>query len=570
VATNSNLKVYHKDSNSEFASLLSKELEHSLKDNSIVNGIVEKIENSYVHIFIKGAKSSGSVEVSEIPHAELENLKVGSEIRCYIERLEDKAGNIILSIEKARRAESWKKIVEAFEKQEIVSGVIKNVVRGGFSVEHAGIVGFMPSSQLDTKPVKDVKHLIGKPLEMKIIKINSERLNLILSRRAILEEESNKQKDEVIKKYNVGDVISCKVKSCVSYGIFCSFEGIDALCHATELSWLKINNISDLFTVGETISAKIIEIDESNKRFSLSVRQLLPNPFETINKDYKVGEVYDGKIVKIMDFGVFCELKTGLVGLCHSSQIKWGAKNINPNSLFKVGEVIKVKLISVDAEKKKIELSHKDTLPNPLDDFLKTHPVGSIVKGKIVSKVEFGLFVNTGESDLDIFVHYRQCSYRNQTATVLNDFKKGDEVEVMITDTRDDKINGSISATTKNPFDFFKDKKVGDVITVRVKSIDKSLVKVDCGEQRYEAVIRKSELALEKADQRTERFSEGDHLDAKIIELDLEKLRVKLSVKALEQDQHDDALKKFGSTSSGQSLAGILGEALDKKDNKKD
>ena len=303
------------------------------------------------------------------------------------------------------------------------------------------------------------------------------------------------------------------------------------------------------------------------KRLAQTLRRLDQHPLH-VDK-FQVGNEYEVKIVKLTEFGAFAEMEQGIVGLIHTSEIKHMQKNVNPKSVFKVGDTVKVKLKEVDTEKRKIGLSYKDCTPNPIDEFMTKHPVGSTVEAKVVTKKDFGIFCNTGESDIDIFVHYKQLDYA-ESSKALENFNKGDSVKIKIIDIKDDKVNGSIRALQKDPFSFFEDKKVGDVVSTRVVEVQDNGLKVDVGPDRYQTIIRKSELALEKSDQRPNRFSSGDTIDSAILEIDLEKRRVKLSVKKLEQQQADEAIEKYGSTSSGQSLAGILGEALEKKDQKKD
>ena len=428
------LKVYNEDTNSEFAKLITENLDNIiLKDNSIVNGTVEKVDDKYVHVFIKGAKSSGIVDINEIPHAELDTLDVGKEIEVFLERTEDKNGNIVLSIEKARRAKSWKKIEEAFEKQEKVSGIIKNTVKGGVVVEIFGVFAFCPNSQVADKPIKNMNEYMNKPMEFQIIKIDNVRMNVIASRRQVIEQEKNKNKEKVIKNYKVGDIVEGTIKAVQSYGCFVSIESLDCLLHSSEVSHLKITNLNDMFTVGETVKVKILEIDNENMRMSLSVKAMLPDPFETIKDKFQVGNEYEVKIVKLTEFGAFAEMEQGIVGLIHTSEIKHMQKNVNPKSVFKVGDTVKVKLKEVDTEKRKIGLSYKDCTPNPIDEFMTKHPVGSTVEAKVVTKKDFGIFCNTGESDIDIFVHYKQLDYA-ESSKALENFNKGDSVKIKIID----------------------------------------------------------------------------------------------------------------------------------------
>ena len=563
-----NLKVYTQDTDSEFAKLISENLENIiLKDNSIVTGTVEKVDDKYVHVFIKGAKSSGLVDINEIPHAELDSLDEGKQIEVFLERTEDRNGNIVLSIEKARRAKSWKKIEQAFDKQEKVSGIIKNTVKGGVVVEIFGVFAFCPNSQVADKPIKNMNEYMNKPMEFQIIKIDNVRMNVIASRRQVIEQEKNKNKEKVIKNYKVGEIVEGTIKAVQSYGCFVSIESLDCLLHSSEVSHLKISNLNDMFTVGEKIKVKILEIDNENMRMSLSVKAMIPDPFETIKDKFKVGIEYEVKIVKLTDFGAFAEMQEGVVGLIHSSEIKHMQKNINPKSVFKVGDIVKVKLKEVDIEKRKISLSYKDCTPNPIDEFISKYPVNTTVDAKVVTKKDFGIFCNTGDSDIDIFVHYKQLDYI-ESSKALDNFNKGDSVKIKIIDIKDEKVNGSIRALKKDPFTFFDGKKIGDIVSTRVVEVQDNGLKVDVGPDRYQVTLRKSELAIEKSDQRPNRFSAGDSIDASILEIDHQKRKVKLSVKKLEQQQADEAIRRFGSTSSGASLGNILGEALkkDKKD----
>jgi small subunit ribosomal protein S1 len=561
------LKVYN-NNNAEFEALLNKDLsQRSVKENTIVKGRVEKIEEKFITIDVKG-KSSGMIDKTELSREELENLKVGAELEVYVERVENKVGDIVLSVEKARRAKSWEKIENAFSKKEKVSGLVKNSVKGGFIVEIFGIFTFCPSSQLSDRPIKSPSEFFNKPLEFYIIKIDNVRMNVISSRRAILEEVKNQNKDEVISKYKVGDKVEGKVKAITSYGLFVSIENLDCLLHSSEVSHLKITNLNEMFNVGDSVKVQIIEIDNEAKRISLSIKAMLPDPFVTIGEKYQVGSDYEVKITKLSDFGAFAELDEGVVGLIHSSEMKHMQKNVNPKSIFKIGDVAKVRLKEVDTEKRKISFSYKDTQPNPMSEFLAKYPVGTIVDAKLVNKQDFGLFLNTGDSDIDIFVHYKQISFA-ETSKDLDDYNKGDTVKVKIIDIKDDKVNGSIRALKKDPFNFFENKKVKDIISVRVAEILDNAIKVNVGEERFQTIIKKADIALEKADQRPNRFAAGDTLDAMIVELSNSDRKVKLSIKELEKQQQAEAVEKYGSATSGSSLADILGTALKKKEEDK-
>jgi len=560
------LKVYN-ESNAELEALLNDDLsQRTVQENTIIKGRVEKIEDKFITIDVKG-KSSGMIDKSELSREELDNLAVGGELEVYVERVENKVGDIVLSVEKARRAKAWKKIEDAFTNKEKVSGLVKNSVKGGFIVEIFGIFTFCPSSQLSDRPIKSPSEFINKPLEFYIIKIDNVRMNVISSRRAILEEVKNQNKDQVISKYKLNDIVEGNVKAITSYGLFVSIENLDCLLHSSEVSHLKISNLNEMFNVGDTVKVQIIEIDLETKRISLSIKAMLPDPFITIGEKYQVGSDYDVKITKLSDFGAFAEIDEGVVGLIHSSEMKHMQKNVNPKSMFKVGDVAKVRLKEVDTEKRKISFSYKDTQPNPMESFLSKYPVGTIADTKVVNKQDFGLFLNTGDNDIDIFVHYKQISFA-ETSKDLDDYNKGDEVKVKIIDIKDDKINGSIRALKKDPFNFFDDKKEGDVLTVRVAEVLDNAIKVNVGEERFQTIIKKADIALDKADQRPNRFAPGDSLDAMIVDLNLIQRKVKLSIKELEKQQEKEAVEKYGSATSGSSLADILGTALKKKEDK--
>ena len=560
------LKVYN-ESNAELEALLNDDLsQRTVQENTIIKGRVEKIEDKFITIDVKG-KSSGMIDKSELSREELDNLAVDGELEVYVERVENKVGDIVLSVEKARRAKSWKKIEDAFTDKEKVSGLVKNSVKGGFIVEIFGIFTFCPSSQLSDRPIKSPSEFINKPLEFYIIKIDNVRMNVISSRRAILEEVKNQNKDQVISKYKLNDIVEGNVKAITSYGLFVSIENLDCLLHSSEVSHLKISNLNEMFSVGDTVKVQIIDIDLETKRISLSIKAMLPDPFITIGEKYQVGSDYDVKITKLSDFGAFAEIDEGVVGLIHSSEMKHMQKNVNPKSMFKVGDVAKVRLKEVDTEKRKISFSYKDTQPNPMESFLSKYPVGTIADTKVVNKQDFGLFLNTGDNDIDIFVHYKQISFA-ETSKDLDDYNKGDEVKVKIIDIKDDKINGSIRALKKDPFNFFDDKKVGDVLTVRVAEVLDNAIKVNVGEERFQTIIKKADIALDKADQRPNRFAPGDSLDAMIADLNLSQRKLKLSIKELEKQQEKEAVEKYGSATSGSSLADILGTALKKKEDK--
>jgi len=528
------LKVYQtQDANNEFASLIKQDLDQrSATESAIINGIISRIDEKIILVDV-GLKSEGIIQKSELSIDEVENLKIGQSLEVYVERLESKQGEVILSRDKAKRIKSWNRIKVAFDKQTKVTGVIRSVVKGGFACEIFGIQAFIPSSQLSDAQIKNPSEYLNKPLEFLIIKIDTVRMNVIASRRAILEQSKNQSKDEVLSKYKVGDIVKGKIKAIQSYGAFVSIETIDCLLHTSEISHIKVTSPEDLFSIGEG----------------------------GIENKFKVGEVYDGKVTKLTDWGVFIDLSDGVVGLIHSSEIKHLHKNINPKTVFKVGDTLKAKLKELDIEKKKINLSYKDTLPNPIDEFKNKYPIGTVLDAKIINKKEFGLFLNAGDNEIDIFVHYKQLDY-SESSEAINKFKKGDTIKIKIIDIQDDKVNGSIRALLEDPFDIFKNKKKNDIVTCKIAEIMDNFLKVNIGEKRFQVVIKKNELAIEKQDQRTNRFAVGDAIDAIITDLDHKNRKVSLSVKKLEEMQQIEIIKKYKNVDSGAALADILGPAL--------
>ena len=557
-----NIKAYNNDSSSnEFAALLQQDLDKRVtKESSLVDAIVTKIEDKIVLCDI-GLKSEATINKSELTSEEIETLKVGDKLELFIERLESKHGEVIASREKAKRVKSWNRIQKAFDDQTKVTGTIKSSVKGGFACEIFGIQAFVPSSQLADAPIRNPNDFINKPLEFLIIKIDNIRMNVIASRRVLLEETKNVSKDEVLAKFKVGDIVKGKIKAIQSYGAFVSVESLDCLLHTSEISHLRVSAPEEIFTIGEEVTAQIIEIDNTQKRMSLSIKAMTPDPYIGVENKYKVGEIYEVKISKLTDFGAFAELDAGIAGLIHTSEIKHLNKNVNPRTVFKVGDVVKVKLKELDLEKKKLVLSYKDTQENPIEDFKKRYPINSVLEAKIVNKKEFGLFLNTGDSEIDIFIHYKQLDY-SESSDALNNYKKGDTVKFKIIDIKDDKVNGSVRALLEDPFDVFKGKRQGDVVTAKVAEILDNYIRVNVGEKRFSVIIRKAEIAVEKADQRTNRFAVGDALDAMIVLLDEKERKVELSVKKLEEKQTKETIKKYKNVDSGASLADILGPAM--------
>lgn len=558
------LKVYNQDSNNEFATLLEKDLnKRTIKEHSVIEATVEAILNKVVVLDVN-FKSSAVLDKSEFTQDELANLKVGDKFPVYIESLE-RMGSLVVSKEKAARKTAWDKIVNSFNNKENVTGKIRSVVRGGYSVEVYGSIGFMPNSQLDLKPVKDIKPFMNTPLTLRVIKCDHQRLNFILSRRELLAEDQSKAREELIKNYSVGMEVSGTVKNIVSYGVFFAINGaVDSLIHSQECDWVRVPNLNDLFSVGQTVKAKIISIEDG--KISCSIKQLTDNPYDKLESGkFKTGEKYKVKVSKILDFGAICLLDENIPCLLHQSDFMWTKKHVNLNEHLKVGEEIEVVLKDVDTSKNKVIVSVKD-LKNPIEDFKKkVGDVGTVCKAEIVKILDFGLFLKAHpEVELDIFLHRLQVSYENQIEEIKK-LKVGDKIEVKIVGISDTemKINCSRLPLLENPFAHaFEGKKVGDVITVKVREVDKAKNNLYCdvGPKRYKITIPGKEISKDKAQARAERFQASDSLDTLIVALDPEKMHAKLSIKALEEKNEKEMIEKY--SSEGKEGSQLLGTVL--------
>ena len=556
----------------EFQNLLDKDFENrKLKENEIIKATVTEITNNFIIVDCK-AKMEGMIPVEEFKNDdELSKLKVGSQIDVYLERIESFKGEIVISRDKAKKMKAWKKMEKIFETQEEMTGYITGKVKGGFIATVEGLPCFMPSSQIDVRPLKRVDHLMNTPVKVIATRIDKNRGNVCVSRRAVLEKSKNAEITEALKNIKEGDIVeNAIVKATTDWGIFLDINGIDALLHVSDLSHGRVKKPSDLVTIGQKLKVKITKIDEKTNRVSASIKALTEDPYENIEKKYKVGKIYDGEVTKIMDYGCFVRIDEGIEGLIHNSELDWTNKNIRPNKVLSVSQKIKFKIVNIDKDTKRISLSYKATLPNPWDKI--KDQIGKEVKirvNNITDKAIFGDLVDTGLSGM---LHYKEISYEENLED-LKKFKKNDTITVKILEIKDDKIRFSKRALDKDPLDFFKDnnKKVGDVITTRIHEVLKTGVKVSIDKDKKLIVtIRKGDLAKDAADARPEVFSSGNALDAKITELDTKNRRVKLSVKAAQIDEEKSLIAKFGegATKSGATLKGIFEKAIGKKGKK--
>ena len=559
----------------EFESLLKEDFKkRDLKEGNIIKATVSEIGKKYIFVDLK-AKSEGLIPIEEFKISkELQNLKIGSKIDVYLERIESYKGEIVVSREKARRMSSWKKMEKAFETQEEVEGIITNKVKGGMVVNVNSCLCFLPGSQIATTPLKnfEIDKLMNTPLKFIVVKCDKARGNLVVSRRAILEKSKNEDLEKILSKIKEGDIVEGKVKAILDWGAFLDLDGADALLHVTDLSYSRVKKTSDLLSIGQKIKCKIIKIDNETKRISCGIKQMHTDPYKNLEKKYKVDQVYKGIVTKCVDYGAFIKLEEGLEGLIHQSELSWTKKNIQPSKVLSPSQEISVKIIELDSEKKRISLSYRQTLENPWNSFLKNTPVGSTAQCKIINITDFGLFVSIGDSELVGMIHYKDISWK-ETEDSLKKFKKNDTVKAKILeiDKEKEKIRLGIRQLEKDPFDFFLNKKNGEVITASVKNVLRNGIKVSVGQDENSIfMIKKTELAKDIENCRPEIFNEGNKVDCMIVNLDKEKRKVSLSIKELEIQNEKAAIEKYGKdgTSSGQMLGDILGKVLGTKKKK--
>ena len=556
----------------EFQSLLDKDFEgRKIKENEIIHATVSEITKNFVIVDCK-AKMEGMIPIEEFKNDdELSNLKVGSKIEVFLEKIESFKGEIVISRDKARKMKAWKKMEKSFENKEEFTAYITGKVKGGFIATVENLPCFMPSSQIDVRPLKKIDHLMNIPVKVIATKIDRNRGNVCVSRRAVLEKSKNAEMAEALKNIKEGDIVdNAIVKATTDWGIFLDINGIDALLHVSDLSYGRVKKPSDLVTIGEKIKVKISKIDHATNRVSASIKALTENPFNNLEKKYKVGEVHEGIVTKIMDYGCFVKIEEGIEGLIHNSELDWTNRNIKPNKILSVSQKIKFKIISIDKDTKRISLSYKAITENPLEKI--KDKIGTEVKIRINNITDKAIFGEIIENKLQGMLHYKEISYQEKVDD-LKKFKKDEIISVKIIEIKDEKIRFSIKALEKDPLSWFAEnnKKVGDIITTRIHEVLKSGVKVSIDkEKKLIVLIKKSELAKDVSDQRPEVFSKENALDAKLIELDIKNRKIKLSPKSAQLDEEKSLIAKFGegATKSGATLKGIFEKALGKKSKK--
>ena len=556
----------------EFQNLLDKDFENrKLKENEIIKATISEITKNFVVVDCK-AKMEGMIPIEEFKfNDEISKLKIGSSVDVFLERIESYKGEIVISREKARKLKAWKKLENVFETQEEMTGYITGKVKGGYITMVDSLPCFMPASQIDLRPLKKIDHLFNTPIKVVATRIDKNRGNVCVSRRAVLEKSKNAEISEALKNIKEGDVVEdAIVKATTDWGIFLDINGIDALLHVSDLSHGRVKKPVDLVSIGQKMKVKVTKIDKQTNRVSASVKALTEDPYQNIDKKYIVGSTYNGVVTKIMDYGCFVRIEDGVEGLIHSSELDWTNKNIKPSKILSVGQKIKFIILTIDKETKRISLSYKALLDNPWKGI--EQKVGEEVNIKITNITDKAIFGEVNETKLVGMMHYKEISYQENVEELKN-FKKNDILKVKIIDVKDGKIKFSKRALEKDPMDWFKDngKKAGDVITTRIHEVQKSAVKVTVDpEKKLIFTIKKNELAKDSADARPEVFSKDNALDAKITELDFKNRKVKLSVKAAQIDEEKSLIEKFGegATKSGATLASIFKTALGKKSKK--
>ena len=560
----------------EFEKLLNTQFtKNTIEEGKVIEGKINKITEKFVFLLIEGLKSEPILDINELKSMGLsENIKIGEKISVLLEKIEDKNGEVVVSASKAQKIKGWDKLVEAYEKKEPIMGKITSKCKGGCIVEHmeTGSLMFLPGSQISDKPLKDIGHLMNEPQKFALIKLDKVRGNACVSRREIISTFKKEDKAKIIEKYKVGDIIkNAEVKGYSSFGCFFNVNNeLDVLVHLQEISYSRVNHPDEIFNIGEKHDLKVITVDKEKLQVGCSIKQLSPDPFEHI-ENYELKKIYKAKVVKIMDFGAFCELEPGLTTLLHSSELSWTKKNISAKKMFKIGDEIDCVITEIDKDKRRVAISHKLAKENPFETFEKKYPVGTIVNGEITNKNEYSLFVNVENLGIDAFLHCNDLTYLNNGEEELKKFNKAEKIKVKVLEIKSDdqKIRVGLKQTQPDPLDWFKDKKVNDIITVKIINTDNKGLVVRPEGCEMDFTIKKNQIAINAADARTSRFTGGERIDCAISEMDLNKRKLSLSIKLLEELEKKEALEKYGSEGSGKNLPfSSLSEDLSKKSKK--
>ena len=554
----------------EFEALLEKSFESGTpKENTVVNGTIIAIEAGQAIIDI-GYKMEGRVDVREFttPASKDGELKIGDKVEVYLERVENAKGEAVVSREKARREEAWDKLEKAAKTEERVDGIIFGKVKGGFTVDLDGAIAFLPGSQVDVRPIKDTNPLMNVPQPFQVLKMDRKRGNIVVSRRAVLEESRAEQRAELVGNLAEGNTVDGIVKNITDYGAFVDLGGLDGLLHVTDIAWKRINHPSEVLNLGDSIKVQIIKVNKETNRISLGMKQLETDPWADVEGRFPIGSNQKGIVTNITDYGAFVELEAGVEGLVHVSEMSWTKKNVHPGKILSTSQEVEVMVLELDKEKRRVSLGLKQIQGNPWQNFAQSNTIGAILEVEIKNITEFGLFVGLG-NDIDGMIHLSDLDWEKTGEEALKDHKKGDVIKAKVTDidVEKERISLSIKALERDPFDeVSKTIKKGSTLTAVVSKVDEAGIEVDC--DGVKGFIKRSDLSRDRNEQRPERFSEGDKVDAKVVNLDKASRKFNLSIKALELAEEKEAVEQYGSTDSGASLGDILGAALKDQDQK--
>jgi small subunit ribosomal protein S1 len=554
-------------SREDFAKMLEESFDHgNLQEGSVIKGTVVGIEKDLAVIDV-GLKTEGRVPLREFSGPGRANeLKVGDTVEVYLERVENALGEAVLSRDKARREESWGRLEKAFQGNEKVNGIIFNQVKGGFTVDLDGAVAFLPRSQVDIRPIRDVTPLMNVPQPFQILKMDRRRGNIVVSRRTVLEETRAEQRQELVQNLEEGQVIDGVVKNITDYGAFVDLGGIDGLLHVTDIAWRRVNHPTEVLNIGQQVKVKIIKINHETHRISLGMKQLLDDPWQGIEAKYPVGARFKGRVTNITDYGAFVELEPGIEGLIHVSEMSWTKKNVHPGKIVSTSQEVEVQILEVDPVKRRISLGLKQTMRNPWEVFVEKYPVGTVLEGEVKNKTEFGLFLGL-DGDIDGMVHLSDLDWKRPGEQVIDEYKKGDKVkaQVLDVDVEKERISLGIKQLEADPFAEAGDLKKGAVVTSEVTEVKESGIDVKIVGTDFTSFIKRSELARDRSEQRPERFAVGQKVDARVTQFDRRTRKVTVSIKALEVAEEKEAIAQYGSSDSGASLGDILGAALKRR-----
>jgi len=552
-------------SREDFAALLEESFANEdLFEGSVVKGTIVAIEKDLAVIDV-GLKTEGRVALKEFNGPGRENaLKVGDVVEVYLERVENALGEAVLSRDKARREESWIRLEEQFNKNEKVTGVIFNQVKGGFTVDLDGAVAFLPRSQVDIRPVRDVGPLMHTPQPFQILKMDKRRGNIVVSRRTVLEETRAEQRSELVQSLEEGQIIEGVVKNITDYGAFVDLGGIDGLLHVTDIAWRRINHPTEVLSIGQTVRVQIIRVNHETHRISLGMKQLEADPWSGIEAKYPVQAKFSGRVTNITDYGAFVELEPGIEGLIHVSEMSWTKKNVHPGKIVSTSQEVEVMILEVDPVKRRISLGLKQTLSNPWESFSEKFPIGTIVEGEVKNKTEFGLFISL-DGDVDGMVHLSDLDWNRPGEQVIDEYNRGDIVKAQVLDVDIDKerISLGIKQVGGDPFvEASGELRKGAVVTCEITAVTEGGLEVRIADSDLTSFIRRADLSRDRSEQRPERFAVGEKVDARITNFDKKARKVAVSIKALEIAEEKEAVAQFGSSDSGASLGDILGAAL--------